>query len=264
MKMHRARLIAAVAVLMTLATGALTSCGSDSDPDPKASASPSISEPIDALPSDTQVEAYFAAVASYDPDLLSATQEVTAPDSIAATYAAYLLELSRAAIDSGDPVPGAEIEGVSGGFRACGGTGSADECVVWADFQGVSGKLADFTVNDTDLGPRLVAGDDPAVPAGSLGDVQLEFAYQSVQSQDLFVVVRVRADEDVTILSDRASYLGADETLTPTRFIGPTGTPAGSTATVAIVFPQVAVGGVVTLDLVGPAQHRESVQLTTG
>jgi hypothetical protein len=103
------------------------------------------------------------------------------------------------------------------------------------------------------------------VSAGSLGDAEVQYAYQSAQSEDLLVVVRVRASKDVTILSGGATYQLAPGARVPSsRYVGPTGTAADGTATVVVVFPLCPVGGVVTLGLVGSDRHSESVELTTG
>ena len=253
-----ARLVVAVALLLGAAS-TLSSCGDD---DPSATSSASADQ---ALPPAADVEAYFAAVASYDPDRLTEALADTEPGSIAADYAGYLAALSRAAIAGGDPVPGAEIHATADGFKACGGTGGPQDCVEWADFEGHGGKLTGFTINGESLDGRLVAGDGTNVPAGDLAGVRLAFAYQSVQSGDLFVVVDVDAAEDVTIRSEGAVYRLADGTPVHTsRYVGPTGTPADTQATVVLVFPQVAVGGRVDLDLVTADQRSETVELTTG
>jgi hypothetical protein len=247
------------AVLLVGAASTLSSCGDD-DKAPTASASAD-----QALPPTADVEAYFAAVASYDPDLLTDALADTEPGSLAADYAGYLAALSRAAIAAGDPVPGAEVHATADGYKACGGTGGPQDCVEWADFEGHGGKLTGFTTNGETLDGRLVAGDGSTVPAGDLAGVQVAFAYQSVQSDDLFVVVDVDAAENVTIRSAGAVYQPTDGAAVHTsRYIGRTGTPAGSKATVVLVFPQVEVGGRVTLDLVSADQHTETVELTTG
>lgn len=264
--MTRSRVVATAAIVVALASGALSSCGSDPQVRSGPIASPPQSQTSDALPPDADLEAYFAAVASYDPGLLERAQASTADGSVASTYAGYLLELSMAAIDGGNPVPGAEIQPVDGGgYSACNGNGEANDCALWSDFVGRDGKLVDFTVNGEQLDQRLFSGDGTKVSAGSLGDAEVQYAYQSAQSEDLLVVVRVRASEDVTILSGGATYQLAPGARVPSsRYVGPTGTAADGTATVVVVFPLCRVGGVVTLGLVGSDQHSESVELTTG
>jgi hypothetical protein len=252
-----------VAVLVVVG-GLLTSCGDDpSEPSATASTSTATAS-TDDLPSEAELEDYFAAVASYDPDRLERALASTEPGSVAASYAGYLQALAQAYVDSGRPVPGATIEPADGGgFTACGGTGRADDCVVWSDFEGRDGKLVDFTIDDQDLATRIRTGAATSVPAGSLGDVEIAHAYQSVQSNDLFVVVEVTGEQDVTIRSGRATYAVAGSGVAASRYVGPTGTAATGTATIVIVFPQVALGGVVTLELVGPDQLSESVELAT-
>jgi hypothetical protein len=257
----RAGRIAALVAALVLSGPVLTGCGGN-DPVSSASDAPSADQ---ALPPAADVEDYFAAVASYDPDQLRSAVDVTEPGSVAATYAGYLTELSQAATDGGDPVPGAEITATADGYKACGGTGGPQDCVEWADFEGYGGKLVDFTINGTSLDDRLVAGDGTSQNAGGLATVTMDYAYQSIQSDDLFVVVSVDATEDVTIRSDSATYQQANGApVGPDRYVGRTGTPAGSTATVVLVFSQVPVGGTVDLTLVSADQHSETVQLATG
>lgn len=259
----RARLASSVAALVVIG-GLLTSCGDEPAGPTATASSTTASSSTDALPPAAELQAYFAAVASYDPDRLEEALASTEPGSIAASYAGYLQALAQAYVDSGRPVPGADIEPAEGGgFSACGGTGRADDCVVWSDFEGRDGKLVDFTIDDQDLAPRISTGAATSVPAGSLGDVEIAYAYQSVQSGDLFVVVEVTGEQDVTIRSGRATYGLDGSRVTASRYVGPTGTAAAGTATVVIVFPQVALGGVVTLELVGPDQLSESVELAT-
>ena len=254
------RIVALVAALV-LSGPALTSCGGD-DPVSPATDGPSADQ---ALPPAADVEAYFAAVASYDPALLANAVDDTEPGSVAAMYAGYLTELSQAAIDGGDPVPGAEITATADGYKACGGNGGPQDCVEWAGFQGHGGKLIDFTINGTSLDDRLVAGDGSPESAGGLATVTMDYAYQSVQSDDLFVVVEVDATEDVTIRSDAATYQPPDGSkVGPDRYVGRTGAPGGSTATVVLVFSQMQVGGTVDLSLVSADQASETVQLATG
>jgi hypothetical protein len=256
----RAGRIAALVAALVLSGPALTACGGD-DPVSATADGPSADQ---ALPPAADVEAYFAAVASYDPALLENAVDDTEPGSVAAAYAGYLAALSQAAIDSGDPVPGAEITATADGFKACGGTGGPADCVEWAGFQGHGGKLIDFTINGTSLDDRIVAGDGTPQSAGGLATVTMDYAYQSVQSDDLFVVVEVDATEDVTIRSEAATYRPADGPQVHTsRYVGRTGAPAGSTATVVLVFSQMAVGGTVDLTLVSADQHSEAVQLAT-
>lgn len=256
----RAGRVVALLAALALAGAALTSCGGD-DPVASASAGPADNQ---ELPPAADVRAYFAAVASYDPQLLKDATEDTEPGSPAASYAGYLAAYAQAAIDGGSPVPGAEVRATSDGYKACGGTGGPQDCVEWADFEGHGGKLVDFTTNGERLDDRLVAGDGTPVSAGALAQVTMDYAYQSVQSGDLFVVVDVHATDDVTVLSDAATYRRpAGSPLHADRYVGRTGAPAGDAATVVLVFAQAEVGGTVDLTLVGADQHSETVQLAT-
>ncbi|MCW2795107.1 hypothetical protein [Nocardioides sp.] len=266
MSQHRAR--RAAVIVLAVALSVLASCGSEpktpADPANSSGAASTGTQQSDALPPASEVRAYFAAVASYDPAQLRAAQASTEDGSVAANYVGYLLELSRAAVASGSPEAGAKIEPAGAdAYTACRADGRTNDCVVWSDFTGRDGKLVDFTVNGETLDSRISAGDGTTVPAGSIGDVQVAYAYQSVQSQDLYVVVKVAAAEGVTIVSDQATYQSDGSQVSASSFVGPTGGVGGRTTTVVLVFPQAAVGGTVTLTLIGRDQATESVELTT-
>jgi hypothetical protein len=234
--------------LLVLAAIALTACGSEESPDaeqtPAAGSSP-------AGLSDADLEAYFAAVASYDPDLLAAARESTEPGSNADHYAGYLIDFTTAAIEGDRPIASADVEPVDGGFKACGGTGDPTSCVTWADLEVVDGALVDFTIDGESLDDRLVAGDGSTIPANDLGTVEFLYAYLSPQSGTQFVLARVTAgDEPVGIGGHQATYLSADgTTLQSAGAWGLGQVEPGTEATVVLPFENATASGVATVSL---------------
>ena len=205
-----------------------------------------------SLPSDAELRTYFAAVTSYDPDLLGAAEAIAADGSPAQGYAAYLGELSTAAIAAGQPVAAGEVEVVDGGYRACGGTGAADECVTWSDFEGQDGRLTDFTVAGAKLDDVLVdlTAQTPVESPG-LYSMQPEYAYRSPQSGTLYVLVSVSAG-DGPVAPRPGIYIEQDAILDGVETASPASIDAGTTSPVALAFPdaeKTALDGQVTFEL---------------
>jgi hypothetical protein len=214
------------------------------------------------LPSDDDLATYFDAVASYDPDQLEAALAIAADGSAAQGYAGYLGAFSASAIAAGQPVPAAEAEEVDGGFRACGGPGAADECVVWADLEGEDGKLTDFTVAGTDLDDALVdLTAQPPIEAAGLYSVQPEYAYRSPQGGALFVLVTVTA-VDVPLSPRPGIYVEQDQILDGVEAPSPATIDAGTSSPVILAFPDAQdtkLDGQVTFDLGVGGQGTESI-----
>ena len=205
--MLRVRLRVPVLLLaLLLPLGLVAGCGGDDSKDsPKASSSD--------LPSQSDLKAYFTAVATYDVDGLAAAEEIAADGSPAQGYAAYLGEFAGRPIAAGQPVEPAEVEEADGEFKACGGTGAPDECAVWSDLTGEDGHLTGFSVNGTKIADSLVdlTGQAPISSPG-LYEVQPEHAYRSPQSGTLFVLVTITA-EDTALAPKPGIYIEQDQIL---------------------------------------------------
>lgn len=249
------RLLPAVALAVALAVvlAVVPGCSSDDDPKPDAST---------ALPSDADLATYFGAVASYDPGRLADAQEIAADGSPAQGYAAYLAEFASSRIAGGQPVPAAEAEEVNGGFRACGGSGAADECATWADLAGADGKLTSFTVNDVSLDDSLVdLTDQPPIQQAGLYTVQPDWAYRSPQSGTLFVLVTVTAG-DVPLRPRPGLYASGSVFLKGVPGLGPATVEPGASAPAILAFPEAqeaTLDGQVTFELGLGWQTSESI-----
>lgn len=222
----------------------LTGCSSGDDkkaPDPSS-----------GLPSRAKLTTYFDAVASYDPDRFAAAEDIAADGSPAQGYAAYLGEYSASAFAAGQPVEGAQATAVEGGYQACGGTGAADKCVVWADLEGKDGKLTDFTVAGIPLDDSLVDLSAQApIESPGLYTVQPDYAYRSPQSGTLFVLVTVTAG-DVALAPRPGIYIEPDVSLNGVKTRAPESVEPGVSTPVVLAFPhaeQAALNGSVTFGL---------------
>ncbi len=242
------RYLSAVAAVLVI--GLVPGCSSDDPKDPPA------------LPSDQDLATYFDAVASYDPDQLDAAQEIAADGSPAQGYAAYLGEFSASAIAADQPVDAADAEKVDDGFKACGGTGPADECVVWSDLEGEGGKLTNFTVAGTEVDDSLVdLTAQPPIAAEGLYAVQPDYAYRSPQSGTLFVLVTVTA-ADVPLAPRLGIYVEQDQILNGIQTRSPATVDAGASSPVILAFPdaqKAGLDGQVTFDLGIGGQGAESI-----
>ena len=243
---------AAVAVLVLAAGGCSSDdSGGSGGPDGSGGSGGSGGGGPD-LPAQAELATYFGAVASYDPDQLSAAADVAQDGSPAAEYLTYLGEYAASAIAGGQPVAPTEPDEVDGGFEACGGAGAPEECVTWADLEGEDGKLTDFTVDDVALDDSLVdlSHQDPVESQG-LYSVQPEHAYLSPQSGTLFVLVTVSAG-DVSVQPRPGVYIEQDQIIKGVATRAPGAVPAGTSSPVVLAFPDAAdatLDGQVTFDL---------------
>ena len=245
--MSGVRLLPGLAVVLVL--GVLPGCSSgDDDTEP-------------GLPSDAKLAAYFDAVASYDPEQLAEAQQIAADGSPAQGYAAYLGDFSASAIAAGQPVEAAEAKEVDDGYEACGGTGTADECVTWSDLEGKDGELTDFTVSGTALDDSLVDLTDQApIASPGLYTVQPDYAYLSPQSGTLFVLMTITAG-DVPLAPQTGLYIDQDQTLKGVATRAPASIDAGASTPVVLAFPDaqdVSLDGSVTFGL-GVGETKESI-----
>jgi hypothetical protein len=240
---------------LLLSLGLVVGCSGDDSEAPSKESAPD-------LPSQADLEAYFTAVAAYDVDGLAAAEKIAADGSPAQGYAAYLGEFAASAIAAGQPVEPTEVEEVDGGYRACGGTGAPDECVMWSDFEGEDGHLTDFTANGTKVGDSLVDLTDQA-PISSPGiyEVQPEHAYRSQQSGTLFVLVTITA-QDVSLSPKPGIYIEQDRILHGVETRAPATIGAGSSSPVVLAFPDAQdaeLDGQVTFDVAVPGASVESI-----
>ena len=231
-----------------------TSGGSVATADASSFESQSTEPDIDTdLPSDDEVEDYFTALGSEDPNVLEHALDLAAPGSLAYAYLDYRLQAVKASIDGG--LTGSEdtlqVEEIDGGYQYCTDPTDDQTCAKWTDIEGRDGAVANFRVNGEPLDARLTAGNGQAVPAGSLGSVELLYAYESPVSNSLNVVARAQsADEPVTVAIYDATYHDASGRQSKAADnYGPSDLAANANANVMMIFPTATLGGEVTVSM---------------
>ncbi|WP_028652386.1 hypothetical protein [Nocardioides halotolerans] len=234
----RALLLLALLALV----GSLAGC-SDDEPE---------SDGGSGLPSHAQLTTYFEAITGADVDELAKVQtDIAAEGSPAQDYAAYLEESARAADDAGTPGEPVGVEAVDGGFKACAGP-SEDSCATWSDLRGQDGRLADFTVNGTELDDLLVdLADQPAITSPGLYEVKPDWAYLQPRTGTLLVVCTITAS-DVPLSPKPGIYIAGDAIVDGAQGQGPATVDAGTSSPVVLAFPDardVSLDGQVTFDL---------------
>jgi hypothetical protein len=255
MRVFRYIAIAVVAPLV------LTGCGGSSDVKPAKGdtsantvqgkeAKRDAAADRDAELKDEAVAQYFDAISYSDPEKMEAVKSVVAPGSIAAAYLQEQSDVSNAGIDAGTPYDGGPAKKIDGGFENCDETDDENSCTKWTDLEQVNGRLAKFTVNGTDITDRIAVGDGTKANAGSLASVEFLSTYKSVQSEVVFVNLRVTSDkEPVNLNLYSATYRGTDkrQSTATADSTGPTELEADSTAYVSLIFKAGAIGGDVKL-----------------
>jgi len=212
---------------LLLVLGPVAGCGGNDEPEPATGP---------GLPSQADLESYFEAITSSDPDQIGkAASAVAAEGSLAQGYATYVGEVAVAAAAGGTPIEPADVDEVDGGFKACAGE---DQCVTWTDLEGKGGKLVSFTVNDTKLQDLLVdlTGQPPIESAG-LYEVQPEWAYRLPLSGTLNVVVTITA-ADVPLSAKAGIYIESDKILHGSPPAGPGVVEPGASSPVVLPFPK--------------------------
>ena len=173
---------------------------------------------------------------------------------MAEAYAGYTLASVHSYIDGELDFEGTPVEETDGGYRSCNDPADDSTCIEWANIEGRGGKIVAFTANDEPVRDRIVVGSGQPVQAGSLASVTLLYAYQSVVTPNLYVVVNVESGSSpVTAAIYDATFRGAggrqlkvdDESSS-----GPTDLDADSSATMVMAFPQAKLGGSATFSVI--------------
>jgi hypothetical protein len=253
----RTRLILTSLVsIAALASG----CGGGSDvPPAKGDTSAKTVKGEDSELENADLRKFFDAIATSDPDKMAAVESLVAPGSIAAAYLQEQTDASNAAIDAGLVYQAGTTEKVKGGYQNCDKTEDEPSCVTWTDLEQVGGKLAKFTINDIDISDRISVGDGSKQKAGELATVEFLSAYKSVQSDQIFINVRVTSGNEKLMLDTySATYRGADKRQsTATDSTGPTELDADSTAYLSLIFKASKIGGVAKLRILDEDYNRD-------
>lgn len=253
------RLLVTIFAILALV---LTGCGgetSDSKPADGDASAKKVENDEPKLAND-DIEKFFKAISSADPDRIEGVKSLAAPDSVAAAYAQQQQDVINAGIDGGVPQDESTLKKVDKGYENC-PSGQPDSCIVWDDFEAARGKLAKFTVDDIDITDRISIGDGSTKKAGDLATLEFRSAYKSVQSGHVFVSVLVTSsNEKINIGSYEATYRGVDKRQsTAVDVSGLTELDADSVATLAMVFKAAEVGGTVKVRIMNSEYANEQI-----
>lgn len=198
------------------------------------------------------VKAYVDAVAAFsDPDSMRAGLKLAAPNSPAYVYLSHLANASEASLDGGTTETDLNVTSTAAdSFKACSDPTDDKSCITLAGFKvDPQNRVMDLTVNGKAIAPRLTVGNGDSVKASGAKFTFLT-AYKSVQSNALFVMVKVKTGSkaispnlySATYRSPSGKQRSAQEAL------GPIEIDADSNTVVGMVFPGVEPGGRVKLD----------------
>lgn len=111
--------------------------------------------------SDADIEAYFDAFATGDPNEMDDAKGLASPGSIAEAYLIHQSAAANASLDGGLGTFESKVSKVDGGYNLCSTPpdGEEENCTVYADFKSARGKLSSFTIAGRDLADRLAIGD---------------------------------------------------------------------------------------------------------
>jgi hypothetical protein len=202
------------------------------------------------------VKAYMTALALASPKGAATTVKLSAPGSNAEAYSRGVAGRVEANTDAGQPSRSSmpEFDDEHATVSLCGGTPRS--CLVYSQFEVVSGKVADFRRDDIPFTGALSTGDGSSHDA--LGStLSVVGAYQLVAG-DLIVVVGVKNGPTRLSFSYKGTYVGPDghrvrstQTVTPGAHL-----KRGSSATLAFTFPGAAPGGSVIVKCTGQGRGK--------
>lgn len=252
------RRIPAIVLLSLTMSGLVAGCG-NSDVQ-QAPVRGNVAE-IDG-PSKDDTEAFFKAMATFDSVGLSKAVKMTVPGSPAQAYAQYQQQFVEAAVDSGSPelvdASGDDFSKVDGGWQVC--SAGSDDCASWTNIVADGLNILTFDVNDTPLGDLIVTGGSKPFSAGDFAAVRLLTAYESQQSGNLIVLLRVTSKGAVTIDGYGATFRSAEgRQIKATNAVAAYELAPNSSTTMALAFAGAKLGaGTVNLTVTRDGGNYES------
>lgn len=264
----RSKLLPLISVL-GLALG-LSACSSDpmatADAEPTAEETEErVEEEASAdpdLPSDEDLEAYAAAIASQSVSDLEAAEDLVVDGSPAANYLAYYTHLRNASIDSGGVTPEpATMDDLEHGFELCFSDLGETSCTTYTDFKGREGKITDFLVQDQELSQRLVSGDGERAAGPNGAEVEFVAAYLNADDTHLIYTFTVRSGSE-PMYSPMLSYRNPDGRQTNSEYVeGAWELPADSYSSYVGLLPAGELGGEAIIELWPEESDMTSVTL---
>jgi hypothetical protein len=220
-------------------------------------------------PSKDDTEAFFKAMATFDAAGLSKAVKMTVPGSPARAYAEYQQQFMEAAVDAGSPdlvdSTGDEFSKVDGGWQVC--SAGSDDCASWTNIVAEGPNILTFDVNNTPLGDLIVTGGSKPFKAGDFASVQLLTAYESQQSGNLIVLLRVKSKDAVMLDGYGATFRSTEgRQIKTTDAVAAFELAPNSSTTMALAFAGAKLGaGTVNLTVTedGGNYESETVEIPT-
>lgn len=207
------------------------------------SAEPQSEEPEG--PSEADVRAYFEALATYDPAVMTDAVELAAPGSNAQAYAIYLRGIAQSDRDGGYPAQPSTVTRIEDGYQVCEDAGSGEECADYTNIQHDGDQIADFYTGGDPLSGRLSLGSGEAQPLGEAGSATLVAAYKSIAGA---VVVVFEVSSNTDGMWAVATYTAPDgRQANASRTSGPSDLGSGAFANYTYIFEGAEFGGQVSL-----------------
>ena len=253
MRMMKSRDVAVGAAFALLTSLGLGACASEPPSTPANDATANVVQSSEethpeeeAGPSEGELQAYFAALATDDPALMAEAAEMAAPGSNAEAYAIYLAAAAQANRDAGYSPDPSEVTVVKDGFENCPGVASQrDECFLYTNVQHEGDQIADFDAAGDPLSGRLSLGSGEAQPLGDHGQATLVAAYRSIANAVVVVFEVTSASEGMWVTAD---YVAPDGRQAESSLMaGPLGLSEGAFANYAFFFDGAEFGGQVKL-----------------
>lgn len=244
-----------LAVTATLAVGACSGGGPKPEQDTEAAAAQSELQPSEPepepQPDQADLDAYFEAVASNDPQTLLDAVGLAAPGSNAHAYLIYLAGRFQADADTGLGGLSSTLTPTESGFEICmEGTDNPEPCTTFTEFEGEGGKIASFAVGGQSLTGRISLGSGEPQELGGVGEAELLATYES---EGDWVVAVFEVGSTVPGLVVKATYVAPDGSdLGATYINGPSALREGTFANYAFMFQGAELGGTVTLQPSAP------------
>lgn len=234
-----------IKLVSVLAATLLVGCSPPlSTPDPRDTPTPA------KKAQDADIEAYFDALASWDPAKAKRAAGMAAPHSDAWAYATYVGADAQTQIDGGKPPKPFVVTRTDSGLKACPRkVSAAHPCAMITRIRTMKGRVSSFSVDGEGLRGRLLIGTGALKQVGPLGTAKLLAAYQRRES--LVAVFELSSESEGFFLSTDTHYLSVDgrqTNATDGGWAGPRGLAEGVKANKLMSFRNAKLGGTIVLD----------------
>lgn len=213
-----------------------------------AQSEPQSEEPAEPEePSEADLEAYFAGLATDDPVKIREVMPLAAPGSNAYSYAEYFAAV-QGATWAADLYEGPRISTrTDDGFELCPQEVAEDNpCFQYTNIQHEGDKISDFEINGESLNGRLTIGSGDVQALGEIADAELLAVYRSARGY-IVSVFEVTPKSDGLLLW--GTYTAPDsQQYEPIGWTVPTERPVGAATLYSFYFDSRDFGGSIMLE----------------